>query len=73
MIRTAITALLVLAALVMLLGLANEPDDNVQQAEFYCYMVHLHDDNPEQGWPDFKGVYRDQCTPGGQLVLTWGR
>ena len=32
----------------------------------YCDMVHLHQQDKELGWPDYKGAYNDQCTPDGK-------
>ncbi len=49
----------ILAALVLLLGLAGHMDYEDQQAEQerYCEMVKAG------FWPDFNGTYRDECRP----------
>lgn len=47
----------ILAALVLLFGLAGHMDYEDQQAEQarYCEMVK------EGFWPDYRGTYRDEC------------
>ena len=47
----------ILAALVLLFGLAGHMDYEDQQAEqaHYCEMVKAG------YWPDFNGTYRDEC------------
>lgn len=56
---------LVLAALVILfatLALVSQ-QITMEKADddFYCMMVDLHRSSPKQGWPDYKGVYEQQC------------
>lgn len=53
----------------LFLGLAalvcfSEPTDEVDlQLAQYCEMVRIHKNSPDPalGWPDYKGIYREEC------------
>jgi hypothetical protein len=36
-------------------------DDAVERDEHYCFMVELHKQDPDNGWPDFNGNYDEVC------------
>lgn len=52
--------------LVLLLGLMGGFDREAEadQAEVYCMMVHAHQLNKREGWPDYLGTYATQCRNG---------
>lgn len=61
-----INVLLIVAGTVsvlILIGTAGEQDriEADRSAEVYCEMVRIHKENPEFGWPDFRGTYDEFC------------
>ena len=44
-----------------------EKQDQIKAMEQYCDLVALHQFDSDVGWPDYKGVFKEQCTPEGGL------
>lgn len=47
----------------MALALAGSIDfeEAEKRDEHYCFMVELHKQNPDNGWPDFNNNYSEVC------------
>lgn len=46
---------------------AMEKQDTVKAMEQYCDLVAMHTMDPDVGWPDYKNIFKEQCTPEGRL------
>jgi len=59
-------AVLCVCVLLALLGVVGtwDREDAEDQEALYCHMVHLHRQNPSQGWPDYDGDYAKRCIKG---------
>jgi hypothetical protein len=38
-----------------------EEQEEDRELQRYCEMVTLHNQDVTLGWPDFKGIYEEQC------------
>jgi len=45
----------------ILTGLPDESQDAQADLDLYCDMVHLRQQNPDLGWPDYRGIYNEVC------------
>ncbi len=58
--------LIYLAALLLLITIVGAVGDDrkQQQAELdlYCHMVGINKNDNDHGWPDYKGIYEEECT-----------
>ena len=59
-ITVGISILVILSALSF--GSASDITDIEAQQNFYCEMVEIHKADKSFGWPDYKGIYDQQCS-----------
>lgn len=52
---------------ITLLGIAEQMDrqDELLERAHYCSMVREHLRDPRYGWPDYRGIYADECRRAG--------
>ena len=66
---------LLMLALIIMLILAmirvRSPDDVRIEAEQYCHMVAIHNQNSKLGWPDYHHVFTKQCHNDGSVNQTY--
>ena len=54
-------ALVASIASLCLLEIESDYDVELREQETYCEMVSLHFQDPDIGWPDYKGIYSEVC------------
>lgn len=59
----------VIVLIIIILGAAGQMDlrDAERERDEYCTMVRVHDRDPRYGWPDYKGIFADECMGRGNL------
>jgi len=53
--------LIVIVFGLILTGLPDDSEVAQDQLDTYCEMVQLRMQNPDLGWPDYKGIYNEVC------------
>jgi hypothetical protein len=56
----------IMFALFAIVG-AMEKQNTIKAMEQYCDLVYINRVDKEVGWPDYKNVFVEQCTPEGKL------
>lgn len=66
MMRAAMTLVLALIGVLVLLAIAGQVDIEAEDFDSarYCDMVYQHKLDKTKGWPDYEGVYDQQCVKG---------
>lgn len=44
-------------------------EDERRELDHYCYMVQLYYQDSNVGWPDYRGIFNDQCVDDPSKIL----